>query len=69
MSKQEQKRIIVAKRHIQEFFSGERLNPRLCLTEIEAEKIMMEDSVYLRKCNCANKAHEPVLYMYKIIAR
>lgn len=59
----------VAMRKIEEYFSGKRINPRVCLTEVEADRIMEESSVYLRKGNIANDAHNPTLYMYKIIAR
>lgn len=64
-----EQRVRTALRQIEEFFSGKRKNPRICLTEEEAEVIIKEKSVYIRKGNVANDAHNPTLYMYKIIAR
>ena len=60
------KRIQKANRYIDEYIDGIRLNPRVCITEEEAEKIMQERKIYLRQDNIANDKHIEPLYIWKI---
>lgn len=59
------KRVEKAFRHVNEYLNGDRYNPRLCLTEKEAEEVseVLPSGVFLKKGNLVSKQH---LYMWKI---
>lgn len=58
-------RVNKAIRYVNEYLNGKRYNPRICLTEEEAEVVskVLPTSFFLRKGNLVSKEH---LYMWKI---
>ena len=59
------KRTEKALRYVNEYFSGTRYNPRLCLTVEEADVVsnVLPDPYFLKKGNLVSNEH---LYMWKI---